>query len=133
MRPDLSELKPIYSTTFRRLAVAGMCVFGLVAGAIAKSPCSDVYLPVSMAAGGPYQKVVTVGHSLGSMTAWTEAHLFNDVDGIISTGAAHPLGNMQGMTANTVPALTDARLAPYVGVDAGYTTTAPGSRGPLFY
>jgi len=233
MRPDLSELKPVYSNTFRRLVVAGMCVFGLVAGAIGKPPCSDVYLPVSMAAGapktellygqlchpssgpsrtlqvllhsytythdywsapigalydyvavatsagystfavdrlgsigrssrplsgtvtifsnavnlhdvvqaarsamlpgGPYDKVVTVGHSLGSMTAWTEAHLFNDVDGIISTGAAHPLGNTQGMTANTVPALTDARLASYVGVDAGYTTTAPGSRGPLFY
>lgn len=231
--PPAAEAMQRVLPALRRMAVAGTCVFGVVGGAIAKSGCSDVYLPVSMVAGGPktellygqlchpsrgpsrtvqillhgytynhdywsapvgalydyvavatsagystfavdrlgsigrssrplsatvtlfsnavnlhdvvqaarsvtlpggpYEKVVTVGHSLGSMTAWTEAHLFNDVDGIIATGAAHPLGNAQGMLTNTVPALTDARLAPYVGLDAGYTTTAPGSRGPLFY
>ena len=233
MREVLAEPKCSWSSTFRRFAVAGMCLLGLMESAIAKSGCSDVYLPVSMVAGGPrteliygqlchpsdgpsrtvqillhgytynhdywsapvgamydyvavatsagystfavdrlgsigrssrplsatvtifsnavnlhdvvqaarsgmlpggpYQKVVTVGHSYGSMTAWTEAHLFNDVDGIIATGAAHPLGNAQGMILNTVPALTDARLARHVGLDAGYTTTAPGSRGQLFY
>jgi pimeloyl-ACP methyl ester carboxylesterase len=83
--------------------------------------------------GGPYGKVLTVGHSYGTAAAWQEAAQFNDVDGIIASDLGHPLGNIQGLGTSTIPALTDPRLQPLVGLDAGYTTTTPGSRGPLFY
>jgi pimeloyl-ACP methyl ester carboxylesterase len=84
-------------------------------------------------AGGPYETVLTVGHSLGTAISWIEASLFDDVDGIISTGFGHPAGSLQGLLLNTVPAILDSRLGPLVGLDIGYLTTAPGSRDDLFY
>jgi pimeloyl-ACP methyl ester carboxylesterase len=83
--------------------------------------------------GGPYQNVVTVGHSAGTAIAWIEASLFQDVDGIIATGFGHPFGAVQGLLLNTFPAFLDSRLRPLVGWDLGYLTTTPGSRDDLFY
>ncbi len=83
--------------------------------------------------GGPYAKVLMVGHSYGSAIAWQEDTTYNDVDGIISSGLGHLLGNLQGLGTSLQPALLDPRLAPKVGLDAGYLTTLPGTRGSLFY
>lgn len=83
--------------------------------------------------GGPYEKVLMVGHSYGSAIAWQEDTAYNDVDGIISSGLGHLLGNLQGLGTSLEPALLDPRLAPRVGLDAGYLTTLPGTRGSLFY
>ncbi|WP_425408024.1 alpha/beta hydrolase [Hyphococcus sp.] len=83
--------------------------------------------------GGPYENVVTVGHSLGAAIAWIEASVYDDVDGIISTGFGHPAGAVQDILINTAPAVLDSRLRPLVGLDIGYLTTAPGSRDSVFY
>ena len=83
--------------------------------------------------GGPYSKVLLVGHSFGTAIAWQEDASFNDVDGIIASDLGHYLGNIQGLGTSTIPALLDPRLQKYVGLDAGYVTTTPGSRNELFY
>jgi pimeloyl-ACP methyl ester carboxylesterase len=83
--------------------------------------------------GEPYETVITVGHSLGTAISWIEASLYGDVDGLISTGFGHPVGNVQDLLLSTIPALLDPRLRPLVGLDAGYLTTTPGTRDDLFY
>jgi pimeloyl-ACP methyl ester carboxylesterase len=83
--------------------------------------------------GGPYAKVLMVGHSYGSAIAWQEDTTYNDVDGIISSGLGHLLGNLQGLGTSLEPPLLDPRLSPLVGLDVGYLTTLPGTRGALFY
>lgn len=83
--------------------------------------------------GGPYETIIAVGHSAGSAALWIEASLFNDVDGIISSGFGHPLGSGHNLLLNATPAFFDSRLRPLVGLDLGYMTTAPGSRAGLFY
>ncbi|MEQ8176817.1 MAG: hypothetical protein RIA10_00660 [Amphiplicatus sp.] len=83
--------------------------------------------------GGPYETVLSVGHSLGTAAAWLEASLYHDVDGLISSGLGHPIGNIHGLVLQSLPALLDWRLRPLVGLDAGYLTTTPGARANLFY
>ena len=83
--------------------------------------------------GGPYETVLSVGHSLGSAVAWIEASLYNDADGIIASGFGHLFGNIQGLLLHTLPAVLDSRLAPLVGLDLGYLTTTPGARTGLFF
>ena len=83
--------------------------------------------------GGPYEKIIIVGHSAGSAVAWLEASLFHDVDGIVSSGFGHPLGSGHNVILNTMLAIFDNNFQPLVGLDLGYVTTAPGSRDDLFY
>ncbi len=83
--------------------------------------------------GGPYETVLSVGHSLGAAASWIEASLYGDVDGLISSGLGHPIGNIHGLLLQSLPAILDSRLQPLVGLDAGYLTTTPGSRANLFY
>jgi pimeloyl-ACP methyl ester carboxylesterase len=83
--------------------------------------------------GGPYAHVIMVGHSYGSAIAWQEDTTYSDVDGIISSGLGHLLGNLQGLGTSLEPPILDPRLSPLVGLDAGYLTTLPGTRGSLFY
>jgi len=40
--------------------------------------------------GTAFQRVVLIGHSLGSFTSWQEAGEYHDVDGVILTGIAIP-------------------------------------------
>lgn len=83
--------------------------------------------------GGPYEKTIIVGHSAGSAIAWLEASLFQDVDGIISSGFGHPLGSGHNLILNSMPAFFDVDFRPLIGLDLGYVTTASGSRDDLFY
>jgi len=82
--------------------------------------------------GVPFGKVITVGHSLGSVVVWEEAVDYADVDGVIVTGAAHSI-TTQFLTANALyPAIKDPKFAAS-GLDPGYLTTVPGTRAELFY
>src|SRR5882724_53131 len=84
--------------------------------------------------GTAFQRVVLIGHSLGSFTSWEEAGEYHDVDGVILTGIAHSYNatGLQLALTDVYPAINDPRFA-NSGLDAGYLTTMPGTRGPLFY
>lgn len=80
--------------------------------------------------GTTYTKVITVGHSLGSIVAQGEAGSFGDVDAIITTGfssAFNYLNAIVRVTGNVHPAASDPRFAG-AGVDPLYFTTVPGTR-----
>ena len=84
--------------------------------------------------GTSFQRVVLVGHSLGSFTAWQEAGEYQDVDGVILTAIAHSYNatGLQRALSDVYPAIDDPRFA-NSGLDGGYLTTIPGTRGALFY
>lgn len=84
--------------------------------------------------GRRFQRIVLVGHSYGSVTAYLEAGRYQDVDAIIATGAAHkanPVVITTDVAANTIPAFLDPKYADS-GYDPGYGTTRPGAR-TVFY
>jgi pimeloyl-ACP methyl ester carboxylesterase len=83
-------------------------------------------------AGIQFGKVITVGHSLGSVVVWEEAINYGDVDGIIVTGAAHSLATRFGTVPSFYPAANDSTFAG-MGLDGGYLTTLPNVRVNLFY
>jgi len=97
--------------------VAHQIVQGLRSGAIA---------------GVQFGKVITVGHSLGSVVVWEEAIGYGDVDGLIVTGAAHSLSVQFGQVPSFYPADGDPTFTG-MGLDAGYLTTIPNVRVNLFY
>ncbi|GAA2862403.1 alpha/beta hydrolase [Pseudonocardia halophobica] len=85
--------------------------------------------------GGHFEKVVLVGHSYGSVTAYLEAGRYQDVDGVIATGGGHKLNAVTLATdvaANTVPVALDPKYRD-AGLDPGYMTTRPGSRGVFYH
>ncbi len=81
-----------------------------------------------------FNKVVTVGHSLGSGVAIHHAGLYpNDVNGLIVTGFIHYFStNAMNLMANMHAANNDPVFAGK-NVPLGYLTTVPGTRGGLFY
>ncbi|MBV8571844.1 MAG: alpha/beta fold hydrolase [Acidobacteriaceae bacterium] len=84
--------------------------------------------------GARFEKVITVGHSLGSTVVWQEAITYQDVDGVIVTGAAHSLTArfLELAHSDLYPADKDPKFA-HSGLDAGYLTTVPDTRLTLFY
>ncbi|GLV60495.1 alpha/beta hydrolase [Dictyobacter sp. S3.2.2.5] len=84
-----------------------------------------------------FNRVLLVGHSLGSVTCWIEAGTYHDVDGVIITGLLHHLNatTLAGVVATLYPATLDQRFAyQLLNVNyAGYLTTEPGTRGKDFY
>lgn len=81
-----------------------------------------------------FDKVVLVGHSLGSIMSWLAASDYDEVDGLVLTGATHRLVTAAPvfLAANLYPAPLDPRFATK-GLDPGYLTTLPGQRGAMFY
>jgi pimeloyl-ACP methyl ester carboxylesterase len=81
---------------------------------------------------GSFDKIVLVGHSLGSIVSYLEASQFHDVDGIVLTGATHRLraGAAEFLLSQLEPANTQPRFR---RLDSGYLTTRVGSRDDLFY
>jgi pimeloyl-ACP methyl ester carboxylesterase len=80
-----------------------------------------------------YAKVITVGHSYGSVIAMEEAAQYQDVTATMITGLTHKF-SASGITAVTAalhPAPGDAPR--FAGLDAGYLTTQPNSRVRVFY
>jgi pimeloyl-ACP methyl ester carboxylesterase len=83
--------------------------------------------------GHPFQHVIIVGHSIGSVEVWIEAARYHDVNAVIVTAALHALSpDIGALQADLYPAADDPAFAGS-GLDPGYLTTLPGTRGSLFY
>lgn len=83
--------------------------------------------------GTKFGKVIEVGHSFGSITAWVEASTYQDVAGVVITGGAHDFTAFSdSVEADLYPAIDDPLFADS-GLDPGYVTTVPGTRGEIFY
>ncbi|WP_285746966.1 alpha/beta fold hydrolase [Lentzea sp. NBRC 105346] len=85
--------------------------------------------------GTAFQKVVIVGHSVGSGIVAAEAATYHDVDGVVLSGMTHmpavpalAVGAALGLT----PVFLDNQLA-HLGTDPLWFTTRPGARRGLFY
>ncbi len=81
----------------------------------------------------PGVPVISAGHSAGSGTIIQEAASYADVNGLIVTGLLHapqPVGAQ--LFASFYPADVDPAFQS-LGLDPGYLTTEPGTRGPDFY
>ena len=90
---------------------------------------------LSWARGEGYSQVNSLGHSYGSMVALQEAGTYNDANRLVITGLLHipniGVGLPRGF-ASLWPAALDPEFAGS-GLDLGYVTTEPGTRGSLFY
>jgi pimeloyl-ACP methyl ester carboxylesterase len=84
--------------------------------------------------GTAFPRVVLVSHSMGTALAWNEAASYHDVNGLIATGNVHIPSAVDAATAvsSLSPAFLDPKFAP-MGLDPGYLTTKPGTRGLYFY
>ncbi|WP_410661034.1 alpha/beta hydrolase [Amycolatopsis sp. lyj-112] len=93
------------------------------------------HLRAGRAGGAPFEKVVIVGHSVGSGIVAAEASTYQDVDGVILSGMTH-LPSVPALTLGVLfglqPAFADDRLGS-LGSDPLYFTTKPGARTGLFY
>lgn len=81
--------------------------------------------------GAKFQKVVLVGHSMGSAIAILAAAGHRSFDGVVLTGASHSV-NLLALTGIFVKGITPVLLDPKLGgesLDPGYLTTWPGTRG----
>jgi pimeloyl-ACP methyl ester carboxylesterase len=77
------------------------------------------------------ERVVLVGHSLGSVISIQEAATYGDVDGVVLTGASHTITPaLNEVFAVLYPANLDPR---FPGAPNGYLTTLPGSRDVFYY
>jgi len=79
-----------------------------------------------------FQRVVLVGHGLGSIAALAEASAYRDVDGVVLTGINH----FSPTDASSLPSLVRANQDPrFAGrkFDDDYLTTPSGSREVTFY
>lgn len=83
--------------------------------------------------GGPYDSIVLVGHSYGTLTSELAAATYHDVDGVIGTGWLHLPGVVQtaGLASRLLPAGLDPKF-PELLLDPGYLTSRPGTRS-FFY
>jgi pimeloyl-ACP methyl ester carboxylesterase len=80
-----------------------------------------------------FSTVDVVGHSFGSVVAVDEAAAFHDVDGLVVTGLLHSQGpGLATVAATFHPADLDPEFL-LSGLDPGYLTTLPGTRGSSFY
>lgn len=93
------------------------------------------HLRAGRVGGTAYEKVVIVGHSVGSGIVAMEAATYHDVDGVVLSGMTHmpavpvlALGAGLGLQ----PVFLDDLLA-RLGSDPLYFTTRPGARAGLFY
>ncbi|CCH31052.1 alpha/beta fold hydrolase [Actinosynnema sp. NPDC047251] len=80
--------------------------------------------------GHRFDRVVLVGHSMGSGLAVVEAATYRDVDGVVLTGFSHSV-NFPEVARVFVEGVRPAVLDPVLaqrGSDPGYVTTAPGAR-----
>jgi pimeloyl-ACP methyl ester carboxylesterase len=81
-------------------------------------------------AGTRFDRVILVGHSMGSGIVAVEAATYRDVDGVVLTGFSHSM-NLLVLTKIFVEGIRPAALDPVLsrrGSDPGYVTTMPGTR-----
>ncbi|NKY51402.1 alpha/beta hydrolase [Nocardia vermiculata] len=82
----------------------------------------------------PFDKVVTVGHSLTSGTSIMEATQYHDVDGLLLTGYSHAVNIPETLSviATYHPAVDEPAFSGR-GLDPGYLVSKPGTRMHNFY
>jgi pimeloyl-ACP methyl ester carboxylesterase len=79
------------------------------------------------------ERVMLVGHSMGSVVASIEAATYHDVDGVVLSAYAHSVGPGEAVAiADLYPAVFDPKFASS-GLPFDYLTTLPGTRGSIFY
>lgn len=84
--------------------------------------------------GKGFSRVITVGHSYGSLTAVVESSTWNDVDGVILTGMSHVFSALGPLIL--LPTLTFTWLDPILApqkLPLSYLTTLVGTRQNSFY
>ncbi|MBO4209641.1 alpha/beta fold hydrolase [Micromonospora echinofusca] len=79
-----------------------------------------------------YEKVIWVGHSMGTAIGWVEASTYNDVDAFIATGATHPVSNTAATGSAPFPASLDPKFTS-LNLDDGYLSTDAVSRATNFF
>ena len=87
-------------------------------------------LKAGLVGGTVFQRVVLVGHSMGSGISVLEAATYRDVDGVIFTGMSHTM-DLLALTGVFVDGVRPAPLDPVLarrGGDPGYLTTMPATR-----
>jgi pimeloyl-ACP methyl ester carboxylesterase len=147
---DFGNVDGIRYSYARDVAAAGIPTFAidqLGAGNSSQPPSSDITIQVaayadhqvvqallSGAVGGvDFGKVIEVGHSFGSIAGLLEAATYHDVAGVILTGDGHSQASFPVQAEQDLyPAINDPMFA-NSGLDPGYLTTVPGTRGFLFY
>jgi len=78
-------------------------------------------------------RVMLVGHSLGSFISTIEASTYHDVDGVILSGYSHSTGpGAETLQASLYPASLDPKFAG-AALPPLYFTTLPGTRAGDFY
>ena len=82
-----------------------------------------------------YEKVLLVGHSVGSAVSLIESSLYNDADAVALTGMTHRVSpdELAAALAFQVRPVTLDPSALATEYDPGYLTTVPGQRAALFY
>ncbi|MGH3684815.1 MAG: alpha/beta hydrolase [Pseudonocardiaceae bacterium] len=93
------------------------------------------HLRAGRVGGVRFNRVVLVGHSVGSGVTTLEAATYHDVDGVILTAITHlpsALELTKGLALYVYPVTRDPQLRKN-GSDPGYVTSRPGGREPLFY
>lgn len=93
------------------------------------------HLRAGRVGGVRFDRVVLVGHSLGSGVSIMEAATYHDVDGVILSGMTHLVSALTAtkiFTMSVYPVTLDPQVRKEGG-DPAYITTIPGKRGPLFY
>jgi pimeloyl-ACP methyl ester carboxylesterase len=81
--------------------------------------------------GPSFDQVVWVGHSLGSIIAWKEAEIYQDVDAFVLTANSHNR-DTTGPVSALYPANQDPKFAG-LNLDNFYFTTRPNTRGNTWY
>jgi pimeloyl-ACP methyl ester carboxylesterase len=95
---------------------------------------SDAYVLhqlVDMLHSQGYDQITSVGHSYGSGIALREASTYHDVSRVVLTGYLHAPANSV-VVNGSYPANLDPMFAGQ-GLDNGYLTTKPNTRGIQFY
>ena len=82
--------------------------------------------------GESFDWVQSVGHSLGTMAAAVEAATYADVDSLILTGLSHVF-SPSGAAAAQASQYEANNETQFAGLDDGYLTTIPDTRGDTFY
>jgi hypothetical protein len=79
------------------------------------------------------ERILLAGESLAANIAWLEAGTYHDVDGLLVAGSSHTFASgFQDVISDSIP----TQLDPVLGQQdwpPDYFTTAPGTRGFLFY
>ena len=83
----------------------------------------------------PFDEVILVGHSYGSIASMFAAHRFGGVDALLLTGMTHDIQEINtplAIESQHYPAALDPQFAGS-NLDPGYITSRPGTRYDLFY